>query len=83
MRWEEGINDRMSEEFIADRLVCEWGFESGLVAERLTSYGPEYVEALRNWRDDKEYRRTMNLWRDRRNAGLVPKPSGNIIQSSV
>ena len=72
MQWEgDGANDPMAEEFIADRLACEWGFEHSLVAERHTSYGEEYVVALRKWPDERTYRHAMNLWRTKRIAGLV------------
>jgi antirestriction protein ArdC len=63
--------DQKAEEFIADRLACEWGFESGLAEERRTSYGLKYVEALENWRDEKMYRQKMNLWRLLHDAGIA------------
>jgi hypothetical protein len=63
--------DQKAEEFIADRLACEWGFESGLAEERRASYGLKYVEALENWRDEKMYRQKMNLWRLLHDAGIA------------
>jgi hypothetical protein len=42
---------------LADLLVCQWGFEEELVSDRLPDpyYGQEYCEALRSWRNEKDY----------------------------
>jgi hypothetical protein len=59
------------EEFLADRLACEWGFFEGLRIERIASYGQAYVMALEKWEDETTYCKEMSLWHIRRQAGLV------------
>lgn len=45
----------IEEELIADYLVCCWGFEEQIIAERTLSYGEEYSGALRLWRDREKF----------------------------
>lgn len=45
----------INEELIADYLVCGWGFEEQIIAERTLSYGEEYSDALRLWRDREKF----------------------------
>lgn len=62
---------KFGEEFLADYLVCKWGFFEGLRTERMSSYGQYYIKALIKYRDENEYIKAMNLWYARKNAGRV------------
>ena len=63
--------EKFGEELLADYLVCKWGFFEGLRAERMSSYGQHYIEALTKYRDENEYIKAMYLWHARKNAGRV------------
>lgn len=53
----------MNEDVVTDLLVCQWGFEERIRAERSVSYGRDYSEALRLWKDVDEYARIMKkIW---------------------
>ena len=62
---------KFGEEFLADYLVCKWGFFEGLRTERMSSYGQYYIKALIKYRDENEYIKAMYLWHARKNAGRV------------
>jgi hypothetical protein len=62
---------RFGEAVLIDYLACKWGFLEGLRAERMSSYGQHYIEALNKWRDENEYIKAMNLWRARKGAGYT------------
>lgn len=59
------------EEFLADRLACEWGFFEGVRMERIGSYGAPYVRALEQWEDESAYCKEMRKWHLQRQAGIV------------
>jgi hypothetical protein len=59
------------EEFLADRLACEWGFFDGVRMERIHSYGAPYVKALEKWEDETEYCKAMKIWHIQKLAGIV------------
>ena len=61
------------EEFLADRLACQWGFYDGLRVERLTSYGESYVAVLDKWRDESVYLDEIVAWHTLRLAGLAAR----------
>ena len=58
------------EEFLADRLACQWGLYDGLREERLSSYGKSYVAVLDKWRDESKYLDEIVAWHTLRLAGL-------------
>ncbi len=60
----------LHEDQVVDLLLCRWGLEEQLIAERKDSYGREYCEALRLWRNETEYIRAMARYRLRRLAGI-------------
>ena len=59
------------EEFLADRLACKWGFTEGLYAERNTSLGLEYVDALQCWENETDYCEAMTKWHNQYLAGII------------
>jgi hypothetical protein len=60
----------LHEDQVVDLLLCRWGFEEQLIAERKNSYGKEYCEALRLWRDETKYIKTMARYRLKRLVGI-------------
>lgn len=60
---------RFGEKFLADYLVCKWGFLKGLRTERMSSYGQHYIEALNKCHDENKYIKAMGLWHARKNSG--------------
>jgi hypothetical protein len=63
----------LSEEYLADYLVCKWGFINELKAERVKSYGDEYCECLEKWNNIEEYSNSMSSWNMKKHAGLINK----------
>ncbi|MEK6759925.1 MAG: hypothetical protein AABY51_09145 [Deltaproteobacteria bacterium] len=51
----------IDEELIADYLVCGWGFEEQIIAERTLSYGELYSDALRLWRDREKFLEAITI----------------------
>ena len=60
----------VSEEIIADLLVCQWGFFVDLMKERLISFGSQYCEILKRWPDEDEFIGRMTVWNQQRLAGI-------------
>jgi hypothetical protein len=60
----------VAEEIIADLRVCQWGFFDGLIKERLTSYGSQYCEILKQWQVEDEFLRRMTVWYQQHLAGI-------------
>lgn len=60
----EGFPDPTDEDPIVDYALCRAGFEEQIIAERMrpNSYGPEYCEILRGWRNKPEYIDRMFIW---------------------
>jgi hypothetical protein len=52
----------LSEEIVADLLVCRWGFFSELRQERIVSVGARYCEILELWPRKEELIHEMTIW---------------------
>jgi hypothetical protein len=61
----------LSEEIVADFLVCSWGLLDELTEERSGSYGAPYCEILRMWPQQAEFVRQMTVWYQQKLSGLA------------
>jgi hypothetical protein len=48
----EGLAGKIHNEANVDFIVCCWGFDEELIDERKNSYGNDYADALKSFRDD-------------------------------
>jgi hypothetical protein len=60
---------RLSEEIVADFLVCSWGLLDELTEERSGSYGARYCEILRMWPQQADFVRQMTVWYQQKLSG--------------
>jgi hypothetical protein len=49
----------LPEEIIADLLVCRWGLDKSLIAQRIIDYGSEYGNALKLWGNQTQFTNAM------------------------
>jgi hypothetical protein len=63
----------LSEEIVADLLVCRWGFFSELRQERIVSVGARYCEILELWPRKEELIHEMTIWYQTRLSGVPGK----------
>lgn len=61
----------LSDDLVADLLVCRWGFCDELMKERQKSYGLSYRDVLELWPNTRQVVRAMYKWELRRRAGIA------------
>lgn len=61
----------LTEEIVADLLVCKWGFFVELRQERFQSYGARYCQILELWPEEESFVREMTIWHQQRLSGIT------------